>query len=487
MTIAPKIDFLDSKHERAARRTTVTVTVVFTLLVGAFAAIGAGASYRSAAHGTNIFLEVGNLPVITNIRKLVLGEPASAQDPAATPDGRMNVMLFGVGGAGHDGSQLTDTIILASVDAKENRVGLLSIPRDMAYPLDGARFEKINAVNAYAEQEHPGEGAVVAAKNIGKLLGVRVDHVVKIDFRGFEKFVDALGGLDINVERGFVDNTYPTDDDLWQTVTFTKGMEHMNGSRALIYTRSRHGTNGEGSDFARSRRQQIIITAIREKLLSRGILTSPTKIAELWNVVSSHIQTDLSVWDLVKLASTATHLDQKTIVSNVISENELVAANVDGAYMLFPRKPDWSQVREIAQNPFETPEDRAAKSRPTEEVRVEIKNGTTRTGYAGQVSDLLKKQGYIVTATGNAVRRGYERSVIFDLTNGAKPLELARLKNMLDANVSTVLPAWLTASTSQRVVYAEELTAEPISATSTQFLVILGESSLALIQDPSTP
>jgi len=475
-----KVDFLDTQHDRAARRMTVTVAVVFALFVGILSAVGAGASYRSANRGTSVLMEIGNLPVIADIRKLVLGDDANAQDPTATPDGRMNILLFGVGGAGHDGPQLTDTLILMSVDLKNDQVGMLSIPRDLAYPLGGARFEKINAVNAYAEQAQPGEGAQVAATDIGRLLGVRIDHVIKIDFNGFVKFVDALGGVDIDVPQAFTDNAYPTDDDLWMTVSFQKGQQHMDGSRALIYVRSRHGTNGEGSDFARSRRQQEVLAAVREKLSSKGVLLNPSKIAELWGDVSSHVQTNLSVWDMVKLAPFAAQFDKSKIVSHVLTQEELVPATVDGAYMLFPKKPDWSDIRELAQNPFETNEEKAAAARPAETVRVEVKNGTTRAGFAANVADALKQSGYVVTGTGNAVRRGYERSVIFDLTAGKMPTELARLKKLLDANVSSVMPAWLSGSSTQRVVYSEGLSAEPIASTSTQFLVILGEASFGL-------
>jgi len=480
-----KVDFLNGSQERVARRMTVTIAAVFTLLVGIIATVGAGASYRAATRGTGVLGEIGNLPVIGDIRKLVLGDDANAQDPTATPDGRMNIMLFGVGGAGHEGSQLTDTIMLASVDLKGDRVGLLSIPRDMAFPLGDARFQKINAVNAYAEQEHPGRGATVAAASIGKLLGVRIDHVVKIDFQGFEKLIDALGGVDINVERSFTDTQYPTTNDEWQTVSFQKGPQHMSGAKALIYARSRHGSNGEAGDFARSRRQQVVMTAVREKLLSLGILANPAKLAQIWSVVSSHVQTDISPWDAVKLAPLAAHFSKENIVSRVLTNDaagELIDANVEGGgYMLFPRKPDWSDIRAIAANPFETKEQQEARERPAEDVRVEVKNGTIRTGFAGQVSDLLSKKGYIVTATGNAARKGYERSVIFDLTGGKKPDELARLKKLLDANVSSVLPAWLSGTTSTRVVYSEGLSAEPVTATASEFLIILGESSLGLV------
>lgn len=479
-----KVDFLNTEHDRIARRTTITTAVVFTLLVSVMSAIGAGVSYRSATHGTNVLIEIGNLPVIADLRRLVLGESANAKDPIATPDGRLNIMIFGIGGFGHEGSELTDTIILASIDTNDKKIGLLSIPRDIAFPLGNANFEKINAVNAYAELENPGQGSKIASKEIGKLLGVRIDHAVKIDFAGFVKFIDALGGLDINVERDFTDTSYPTLDDKWQTISFKRGQQNMDGARALIYVRSRHGNNGEGGDFARSRRQQQVMEAVRAKLFTPGLITSPQKISELWGIVSSHIQTDLSPWDMLKLANLARSFERSDVIMRVLTDEpdgELIPATVAGAFMLFPKKPDWSEIRALAQNPFETDEERSAKTRPAETISVEIKNGTVRIGFAAQVADQLKKNGYAVNDTGNAVQRGYEKTVLFDLTGGKKAVELARLKKLLDANVSTVLPAWLDDSKTQRVVYAEGFSTENIKATSTDFLIILGESSLGLI------
>ncbi len=478
-----KVDFLNTPDERSIRRSTALLAAIFTLFVGVLAAIGAHASYTSASHGSTVLGDFGQIPVISDIRKLVLGDTANA-NPDKSPDGRLNIMLFGIGGAGHDGSQLTDTIILASIDTTAKRVGLLSIPRDTAYPLGGTRFQKINAVNAYAESSHPNEGAIVAAQDIGKLLGVRIDHVIKIDFQGFEKFINALGGIDIEVERDFVDPKYPTINDLWQTVSFRKGQQHMTGAQALIYVRSRHGSNGEGSDFARSRRQQLVMNAVRDKLLSLGTLGNPKKIAELWGLVAGHIQTDLTAWDFVSLAPLASSIDREHIVNHVLTDDvdgELVAGNIEGAgYMLFPKKPDWSDIRSLAQNPFETKEERASQERPSELIRLEIKNGTTRTGFAAQAAASLKRNGYVVTATGNALQRGYERSVIFDLTGGKKPAELARLKKTLNASISSVSPTTLSTTSSHRIVYSDGLTAEPITASSSEFLIILGESSLGL-------
>ncbi len=476
-----KINFLSTDAERKARRTTIVAAGLFTLCVGLISAIGAGASFRAATHGTTVLGEVGHILALADITHLTWGG-ADTNDPFATPDSRINILLLGVGGDGHDGAQLTDTIILASLDRTNKKIGLVSIPRDLAYPLGGGRFEKINAVNAYAEQDHPGEGATDTAKAFEKLFNTRIDRVIKIDFAGFTEFVDALGGLDINVEHTFTDYQFPTEDTgpdahEWQTVSFTQGTQHMDGVHALMFARSRHGNNGEGSDFARSRRQQIVIDAIRTKLLSLGTLSNPGKLTKLWTAISSHLQTNLSAWDMLKLAPLGLNFSEATITSNVLTDandGELIATSVEGSYMLFPKKPDWSDVRNIIADPFETKEEIAQHNRPTEPINVEIRNGTTHTGFASQIADKLRAVGYTVGSTGNAIQRGYERTVIYDLTNGQKPTELSYLRKLLDANVAS-------SPSSSQGILTDSGTRETLTGSSTHFLIILGDSSLGLV------
>jgi LCP family protein required for cell wall assembly len=351
---------------------------------------------------------------------------------------------------------------------------------------------KINAVHAYAEQSHPGEGSKETAKAIEDLLSVRIDHVVRVNFNGFKDLVDAIDGIDVNVERSFTDNEYPTEDDKWQTVSFEKGVQHMDGSKALMFVRSRHGSNGEAGDFARNHRQQLVMLALREKLLSKGTLTNPQKILKLYETVASNVQTDLSPWDLVKLAPLATDFSAEKITSHVLTDGpkgELVPGNVDGSFMLFPRDQDWSEIRSILQDPFKTKEERLASDRPQAPVTSEVRNGTNVTGFAGTVADKLSHVGYTIGTVGNAAYRGYERTVIYDLTNGAKSQELARLKRLLEANVSATVPSWVAVSDAATTsgsgatgsLYGEGRTTERISATSTDFLIILGESTRGII------
>ncbi|MFZ2804055.1 MAG: LCP family protein [Patescibacteria group bacterium] len=478
-----KINLLDKQTERKARRMTVLVALGFTLFVGLFATLGADASYRAATRGTDVLSEVGQMFTFSDLQQFVMGgTTADGAAAIATPDNKLNVLLLGIGGDGHDGPQLTDTIIYASFDETTNKLGLVSIPRDLGYPLGQGRYEKINAVNAYNEEDHPGQGAELTAQDFSKLFNVRIDRVVKIDFKGFTDLVDALGGIDINVPNSFVDRSFPTDDDgpdpfHYQTVSFTKGAEHMDGARALEFVRSRHGTNGEDSDFARSRRQELVLSAVRERLLSLGTLSNPKTMSDIWTAISSHIQTNLTAWDLVKLAPLAVHFSPQNLTTTVMTDGnngQLVSGNIEGAFMLFPKNSDWAPLRALLADPFESAADLAKQDQPQVPVTIEIKNGTLRTGFAAEIATKLKSDGYTIAATGNATERTNQKTVIYDLTNGALPDELARLKRILSANVSSSDPTNLT-------VLADDGSTEKLTTSATQFLIILGDSSVGML------
>jgi len=470
-----KVDLLGGEAEQKARKTTAIIAVVFAVSVGLLAAVGAGASYRAAAQGTSVFSEVGNLPILSEIRRLAWG---TGSDGDIKPkDDRITFLILGVGGSGHHGPELSDTILIASIDTKQDAVGILSIPRDLAFPLSGGRFIKINAVNAYAEQSNPGEGARETADAFEDLLGIHIDHVVKFNFKAFEDFIDAMGGIEIDVERSFVDREYPTYDDKWQVVAFEAGEQQMDGDTALKFVRSRHGNNGEGSDFARAARQQKVILASKEKLLSGRTLTNPQRLIKLYESIATNIQTDLTPWEMIKLAPIAGEIDAEKVTTRVLTndpEGELVNGNMGGAYMLFPREQDWSEIRAIAQQPFETKEAIKAQEEPEEDVAVEIRNGTNITGYASRMSNLLEEEGYIVQGIGNASKKGYEKTVVYDLTNGARNEALATLLSMLNANAATAPAGWTQASAT-----ADER--RPADPEHTDFLIVLGDSSYGLV------
>ncbi len=403
---------------------------------------------------------------------------------------RVNFMLLGIGGAGHDGPQLSDTIIFASLKPSTSDVGMMSIPRDLAIPIPGYGWRKINHTNYFGELEDPGHGARYASGVIGDLIGQDVNYYVKIDFDGFEQFIDALGGVDVYVETAFVDSQYPTSNKLIQTVRFQEGWQHMDGETALQYARSRHGNNGEGSDFARSRRQQKILLAVKDKVFSANTILNPKRVSDLIATVKDNVETNLSTWEILRLAGFARELNPDEIAHYVLDsgpESPLYQTNLNGAYVLLPDNDDWSGIRTIAANVFEENPSFSPVSpgdTPTQLVRVRIENGTDVGGLAFRTSQLLEGQGFEVTSVANAENRDWDHTVIYDFTEGQHPAELKDLQDYLKADVATTVTGWLfTDDLTPRTITLEDEGLRDGSVTpSVDFLIVLGQNSANLVQ-----
>ena len=368
-----------------------------------------GKSYKKSFSYFGIFaltilfliITVG-LVKLLNLEKYLIGGPKTVvsliTDSGLDSDrGRTNVLLMGIGGRGHAGPDLTDTMILASVDKNAKDVVLISIPRDLWVPSLSA---KINSAYAYGQEEQNGQGLDLAKKTVSILLGIPVHYAFRIDFNGFVRGVDLIGGLDIEVENSFVDPKYPIsgrEDDLcgltietqekdgvtgqvvkdatgsaiplseitdendpftcrWEELSFTKGLKHMDGTTVLKFVRSRHGTGGEGSDFARSARQQKVILAFRQKVLSTETLTSPQKIIELSKTFGDTIDTDIKDEDVTLFAKLGLKIEPSTIRRVVLDTNEKDGRlefgrpeNHGGQSVLVPKGGSWTDLAEYIQ------------------------------------------------------------------------------------------------------------------------------------------
>ena len=261
-------------------------------------------------------------------------------------DGRTTILLLGTGGAGHDGPNLTDTIMLASLDIKNDKVTLVSIPRDLWIPDLNA---KINTAYATGEEKRKGGGLVLAKGIVKEVTGQEVNYGFRIDFTGFVKAVDLIDGIDVNVDEQLDDYHYPIDGEETNTCSHTTdeitqftatvsaeqelwdffpcrykhlhvdaGVQHMNGITALEFVRSRHGAGSEGTDFARSRRQQRVIEAFREKVFSVGTLTNIGKVIGLYNILKDSIDTDIPQEDFAPFYDATQKLKQSKIENAVI-------------------------------------------------------------------------------------------------------------------------------------------------------------------------
>lgn len=275
-------------------------------------------------------------------------------------NGYTNVLLLGVAGDGEKNPFVTDTIMVASIDAKADKVTLISLPRDIWIP---DLRDKINGAYSVGNKKSENGGLVLAESVVEEVTGLTIHYALAVDFDGFVEVVDALGGVEVDVARGFTDERFPVpgreDDDCdgdpeyacrYETVSFSEGKTFMNGETALKFARSRHSTDPlEGNDLARAARQQKVLFAIKEALLSPDILLSPAKLLKLWSTFKNITKTDLSdpeLMHIVRLFADA----RKNVRSYVLPEDLLFnppySNEYDNLYVFIPKSETrtWEEV-----------------------------------------------------------------------------------------------------------------------------------------------
>jgi LCP family protein required for cell wall assembly len=329
----------------------------------------------------------------------------------------------------------------------------------------------VNEIYVFGQQTTAGRGGEVAAEIVGTVSGLRIPYYAVVDFNGFRQLVDDLGGVRVLVERAFTDHAFPTSDDGVRTVSFAAGWQWLSGEEALRFARSRHGGNGEGSDFARARRQQKVLLALKDRILSSRVLLNPITVNALVTRFQGSVTTNLEPWELVTLYRLSQRINTERIVRASLDTTPggllVEATGVDGAYLLQPRGGSYAAVQERAAQLFD---DTPTSLEPT---RVEVLNGTDVAGLAADVAAKLERTGFTVVGVRNAEQRPVADTVIYDLTNGGKPTSLAALRVMFDADVARRIPPWLLPSAETLDPRAAAFTG-PTLQSAADFVIIIG-------------
>ncbi len=416
-------------------------------------------SYKVIFSQNSALGSIGRLPVIKQFRQILGMEKLQGE-----LDDRINFLILGQGGIGHDGPFLTDTIIFGSLKLSTNDVALISIPRDFYMKIEDNGWLKINTANSIGEtNNYKGGGSAYTAKIISNTFDLPIHYWMRVDFNAFEKIINDLGNIKICVDNSFEDQLYPTKDHKYQTIAFESGCQTMNGETALQFARSRHGNNGEGSDFARARRQQKIILALKDKFFSFGTLTSPQKIYNLINTLSSHIQTNVSFAEIPHFLKTAQNINPDNIKQIVLdnSQQGLLRNSYtqEGAFILLPRTGNLKEIQTLVKNIF------ILKDQSIEPVNVVILNGTEIEGWALETKNYLQDLGFKILSTQNSPQQTYEKTVVYKIKDKYNKDALEILKNGLDANVTKYIPEFINKENIENYSNAE-------------FIVVLGSKEL---------
>lgn len=484
--IPPKINLLEPesgglqpRRRFSFRKSAVIGAVALVVILPVLFSL-ASARLFSAASKINPANDTGKkVSLLEQIRRLVGN---SDKQLKGQDRDRINILVLGEGGEGHDGPHLTDTMLFVTFKPSTSQIGILSLPRDLWIPLPEGGSNKINSINALAEVARPRSGGETTARVIGRLLDQPIDYYVRVDFSAYKTLVDDVGGITVNVGQAFTDFAYPTDNELYKTVSFKKGWQTLNGDTALEYVRSRHGNNGQGSDFARSNRQQEVMLALKDKLVSFDTLLNPSRVASVLETLQSHVVTNMELWEIVALAKDLRGVDRSTMVHRVLDDNpegplyatSITVSNGD-AYVLLPRKGDWSDIQRTAAKLLEAKSDAAAAQAPAQPIRVEVRNATLQAGLAKKTQDILVKVGYDVVRIGNSKEESRPRTIVYDLTDGAHPEELQTIRNLLGADVAMTLPGYLSSGLTPSNIALSN--GQQPSSAGVDFLVVLGQNA----------
>lgn len=275
-------------------------------------------------------------------------------------DGRVNVLVLGLDDTrGSEWSGLTDTILVGSISPLEGEPVLISIPRDFWVRFDASGGGKINTIYNLKGTQPDGKfnsevGVASVKSKIEEVLGIEVPYWVVVNFEGFKEIIDTLEGIEVCVENAFIDPSYPIPgrerdpviSRRYERLYFAAGCQTMNGETALKYARSRGGTGGEGSDFARVRRQQKVILAVKDKVLALNLVFDSGKLGQLYQRLNMAVKTNASFGEVRRALEIAAKLgDLSQIKSLVLDPTSGLVFHPNnslfgGAYVLVPKGGD---------------------------------------------------------------------------------------------------------------------------------------------------
>ncbi len=363
--------------------------------------------------------------------------------------GHTNFLILGKGGENHDGGDLSDTIIVASLDDENKLITMLSIPRDLWIRDELIGSHKINEFYFYAERYFgdDGEALEYTKSKIEEIVGAPLHYWAQIDFKGFTELIDALGGIDVIVQEDIYDPYYPLDGTYqYQTFSIKAGPQQLDGATALKYARSRKTT----SDFDRARRQQDVIYAVKEKALQTEILFDGDKIAELLNTLKANIQTNINVKEVLTLGSIASDYNQSQITHRLIHDDQYSCGGIlytpvrelyGGLFVLVPAG-GLESIHRYTDLNFNHP--KVAHT----DTNIHILNGTARAYAATETKQILQRLCFNVPGFGNALtkevatttyyyqeRKDAEGNIISE-----RPIALDYLTTIIPGTVSTEIP-----------------------------------------------
>lgn len=403
-------------------------------------AFGGFIGYKAVTNVNKVFH--GN--VFSDVTAAFNSSPLKGEDA-----GRVNILLAGdsVDDMGHGGAQLTDSILILSINTKDHSAFLLSVPRDLWVYVPGiSSWQKINAANTaakFSQAGYPNGGMGQLEEIVQNDLGIPIDYYGLMDYGAFKDAVDAVGGVTVTINSPNPRGLY----DPYTNIKLPNGPVTLDGQEALNLARSRGDGPGAygfpSSDFDRTMHQRMLFTAVAEKATSLGVLANPVKISDLINTLGNNFQTDMSLQNVLRLVQITKGMNLQNVQSYAYSST-LTGAPASSAILTGYIDPgtgedalsptvgigNYSQMTQYYQTL--TSDNPIAKEQPT----AVILNGSNTVGLATKEATTLKSQGFTVPSVADATAE-YPGTMIIDNTNSTKPNSLKALQKLFPGTTVT--------------------------------------------------
>lgn len=423
----------------------------FLIILAGAMAYGSFFAYKLYSTGKKVSVIAGNpSSFVETLKSFSNDDPINLR---GAEQERINILLLGIAGKGKPGQYLTDTIMIASLDLENNRVALLSLPRDLYVEVPDTGIQtKINSVyqygrNSFGKDENEASGMI--NDTVKEITGLEMHYFVILNFDGFEKAINDIGGINIMNERDIYDTRYPGPNYSYETFELSKGFHHLDGATALKYARQRHG-DPEG-DFGRAKRQQQIMQATKSRIFSAGTMFDVFALNKLLDTLGENIQTDISTSEFADFFELAKKLDTQNI-TNVVADawnkdSLLKVSHVQygsvRAFVLVPRVGNYSEIKELSENIFDLDQIKRKKEEIAKEnAYVAIIDRSGNPQVAGKIKSVLQEnldyRNVFILAGNN--KNASAKTIAYDLTDGQKPFTLDEMAGKLPATVSYEIP-----------------------------------------------
>lgn len=392
-----------------------------------FKSLSVGRSIQIQNTNTSIFSDMKNLAAsyFTDKHPILKGEE----------NGRINILLLGRAGEHYPGKNLTDTVMVMSIDTVSKKVALLSLPRDLYAPIpDTNLFTKINSLYQYGLSQDA--GATPLRASVEEIIGQTIHYFFVLDFDGFEKIVDALGGISVDVVKDFYDPRYPGKNYSYETFEIKKGWQTLDGATALKYVRERH--NDPEGDFGRAKRQQQVIQAIKDKAFSLGTFFNIFAVNKMLDALGESVKTDMAIDEMESFLKLARSLDTENVASVVVNawqkESLLRVSHIQvgsvAAFILVPRVGNWSEINELSENIFRLDALKERRDKIVgEKATLTIFSSPENFSAAEKIKSIISEMGFekVSVSSSPALKNLPEQSMIVDRSGLRKPFSLDEL------------------------------------------------------------